>query len=1457
VAFAKVVTKTLPLDLVLIMNKDSNSNQDGILRIASKNETSQGAIAKWDVNDLIKHCKDMGFDLIAEISHRPDNFTWGCARAIDADKPNDNGDYFSTEEILKKVDAGKKRGKIPAYKTFETVPVYTNHENDNVLVQKGRVVFAWWDEKEKCVYTIFYVDTEAWPDLARGIEQRYIIDVSMGCVVEESECSICGNKAKLAKDFCDHVKSHKGRKFTGYINSGPKKGKYAKDELVFEYNFGVRFIELSCVADGAYRDCEIEMVIPVREVLENANSLKQTAKRLSSAAKKGLTYEHIHVNDDLRNSCVDALNTSETMMRAANSNIERMTRYAQAGAFPKLPGTEDNPWQTPDRLTSKPVAGEIHAPPDSGNDSGGNATPAPPMGGAQGGTPAFDDSPPTYTDPIQALSGIVDQYEAIIGTMLRLKHEINMEHVRDIAKQMAEAQQKIGDMIDDGIGNYGNLNIPVTPQGMGGGAAGAANPQGGANAPSGEYQPTPEGVGVQLGANAPAPATPPVPGAAPPTASSNHTRRVEALRSLNELQEKMEATHKLLTSSSAGNTFVRNSSKEKSVIMNDFGATVADTWEEKIAANKGTTIIEHSGPYRIAVSSIDGTIKGYHEDREFDLSDDITEEDVEMMRAGHDDVVVAKFFSILKEAATVKDSARVRTAMTQNDVAEKRLGQDSPSWPSGRLGYPNEVQEQYLDNARKGSEDKTQEERLMKARTGADDTQGELRLKDHRVGADTEVNERRVMPVQEGNDDRVTEQRLSPKRAGTADGRVVAAAVDRALARATVDAKISPQETLDIATRLASNDTFTYSVDEYSLPQHKEARVNLRRKAEFYGPMTATNVSAESHVLAALADEVTDEISPSDLSVAIHLVASSGVSDKYAEVIGDKAKEILENNNYIEVAVPFTATAGREADIKKSILRTAFSKDTERDLSRQTVLAAVNALAQTVNEFKISDEEILTAFGSVDTDTIAADISDARTASSAQARAKLRARYDYWKQFKGASINVDSNDTYSYTIGTIGDIAEAQDLNTLAVAEAIHLFASEKPAALKAAIRTAINKMNKVEAACINDRSERVLSIEFTLSECGATKDDPQIERRVKEYVVELLGRRGYELADANSLSFTNLCVTSDGIVTAELRSTVCRSFNDNEPREMLDVLVGQPSRYASNLVSSDGAMQIRQAQRKIIAQAAGGAMAGEGFGNGGAMAGGGEGGPGGAMGDMGLASLGGGSITPPDGEAPGDMETDAEGAMNKPGQIMPPGTICPACGSIDVEFGEGHGNCKSCSTEFSVKFSIDILNPKDFAEKGDETSDKMDEEASPAPGDIAGEAPAAPPEAGADVPGGVPGAVAGGPAGGGSPQPPMASSHLDRLVRVAAELPVPVEISWLGDPEDYLKIADGIANRYAAKAPYPPGFVCPVCTNHKDLQRVAEKSQSICYCDDCGTRMVITASRVGNKINNVIRYNL
>jgi hypothetical protein len=231
-----------------------------------------------------------GFDLDGAVKQNPDHL-FVKVFAIKKDEVNDNGDWFSETELKR------------AAKTFIGVPVFVNHQNDDIEKARGKVVHAWYDDNAGGIYTVNMVDKVAFPRLARGIEQGYVTGTSMGCQVQYSCCSICHHRAATAKEFCSHIKERKKKRYTGdhecrYHESpnagsepcpvcGCKKGsshKHSyKDHQIFEHNFGVKFIEDSFVVNPACHDCLVQEILNPEGVRKKIASLVDQVKSINDA----------------------------------------------------------------------------------------------------------------------------------------------------------------------------------------------------------------------------------------------------------------------------------------------------------------------------------------------------------------------------------------------------------------------------------------------------------------------------------------------------------------------------------------------------------------------------------------------------------------------------------------------------------------------------------------------------------------------------------------------------------------------------------------------------------------------------------------------------------------------------------------------------------------------------------------------------------------------------------------------------------------------------------------------------------------------------------------------------------------------------------------------------------------------------------------------------------------------
>lgn len=135
---------------------------------------------------------------------------------------NKNKDAFPENSL-------KHEGTDYGYKTFETnARVFKHHINKPDSPSYGEVHLSVWNDEMKRVELILIICREKAPDIASRIDKGEFLDLSMGCHVPYDVCSICGNKARTKKDYCDHIKYYAGKIPPGYtkiasmINTLPK-----------------------------------------------------------------------------------------------------------------------------------------------------------------------------------------------------------------------------------------------------------------------------------------------------------------------------------------------------------------------------------------------------------------------------------------------------------------------------------------------------------------------------------------------------------------------------------------------------------------------------------------------------------------------------------------------------------------------------------------------------------------------------------------------------------------------------------------------------------------------------------------------------------------------------------------------------------------------------------------------------------------------------------------------------------------------------------------------------------------------------------------------------------------------------------------------------------------------------------------------------------------------------------
>ncbi len=200
-------------------------------------------------------------DLPEDFIYDPD-YLYLWVRIVSAGEyygPNKNGDYFPEQELL------------DYYHTFKQAHPFKNHENKKVENAIGQVIDVRWNPVMKCVEVFKGIDRKRAPEIVRGFLKGYLTDVSMGCKVPYTICSVCGNKAKKRSEFCPHVNKYRMQ----YLGNG---------ERVFEINYEPSFHDSSVVLSGAERVAKALMIIDAPPASSDVIQFKKVAS-LSGATK--------------------------------------------------------------------------------------------------------------------------------------------------------------------------------------------------------------------------------------------------------------------------------------------------------------------------------------------------------------------------------------------------------------------------------------------------------------------------------------------------------------------------------------------------------------------------------------------------------------------------------------------------------------------------------------------------------------------------------------------------------------------------------------------------------------------------------------------------------------------------------------------------------------------------------------------------------------------------------------------------------------------------------------------------------------------------------------------------------------------------------------------------------------------------------------------------------------------
>ncbi len=1371
--------------------KNSNLRTASTLREAAK-DGLQSLYA--EVDDVLDKYKDTD---VIKLMHelRDEKLLWVRARSIDADTVNANGDYFSKAELLKEVDIitsdseGKKvRTKGPAYKTFEGVPIYANHKNDDVLEAKGMVIHAEWNDDENCVYCVFYIDESAYPDIARGVRVGYMHDVSMGCQVESGECSECGNIAALEKDYCECLKKYKGK-------IHPKSGK-----KVYEKNMGIKFIELSVVGDGAFDTCEIEEIYDKDDVLSKAIKLEKKASDLH--ANLMLAASNLPTSADERREF-------ESSLRQISSASSSAVKIAQT-------------------LVGGPLLAQDGA--------GANAT-------VSNILKYLGIDPGSGLNILDMLNLALNFLEVSIINMFSRKDNVDLAHVSKISKSMADLQATMQDLIDDGVDAGGQQKAPINQ-----GQMQQQQPQAGQPAQVAQQSYSPAGnVGQLMTSNQafsvlPQEMSNSIGGGA--VASGKNSRVIVWSHSGEEVNSRVAtaSTRSKVTIGKAlenladalGKTANLRAAENNNPIKTNSpnkvsGGKSMSIWEKftqqrrlKQAAKATEKLeLEDKSGNKIVISS-KGDVEAYHNNKRVAWEPNITDEHLEAISVGNGIEVAAEFLSQFGRAISASKtngrsvvsnwSPEVRTEVYEealepmhkgsyDDVIEDLLGSESA--------------ERYKRNNPSGEESQSE----MIAEHGGDVLADKMQTREELLNdaglygrnfVDDDVKEALLEDARKGNPEEVLEEQLAAvhKEHSASSASIVIKTALSALANSVVASRVTPEEIIETTIALARRKDFAHLIKLAQLGS--KTRTKIASRLDFYNQEVVLSPSAA--IFNELGKVASSEVSARDLHEVLATVAAN--TESITKTVTASALELIKDKN---IAPKMSLTRASRSELLKAAL--ASHVNNEEGVSREHLKTALMAFAAASEDALVTPAEIIDSVSEISAEELTARVEFAKSEKSMNQRLASRAR----KEFFGSAKFASTTDVSENTIGWLADYAIEYGQSSQAIAEAA-LLAIENP-------RVASNLVSKlIKTAKITITDERVVTkrISATCEELGLDPKSEDFEAQFREKAIALLQQGGYTV-DPSTFTLNEVNVSADGFVSASVTSRFTKSM-DASAMEMPAAEGTDVAENPENLgpigqaeeIATEGAQEMRAAKRKQILERIAQMVPGMA-----APAAAPMGAPAGAD----LAGGGLGALTMADEEAaPAEADTDA---MPEPGTKLPIGSICPQCGSKNVDLANGTGHCNDCNTDMEIKYQITIMPSSDTENDKSKSEEAPEAPAAEAPlgGDMGlGAATAPAPTAPADQasPMGAP-ATPGMPAAG---MTPMAKSTA----------PVMVRISWKQNPEVFIKAAQSDFDP-KTESELPVGHICPSCGN-----REAKKVKNTRFCYDCGEVYIPRVHRSADK---------
>ena len=1185
------------------------------------------------------------------------------------------------------------------------------------------------------------------------------------CSVAYGTCSKCGNKAYTEKDYCSCLKKWKGKK-------DPDNNKQ-----VFEYNFDLKFIELSCVGDGAFDTCEIQEIYDVDEVLSAAGEVEKKASEILSNIVIAQQGAPVQLRSEYENCLRIAEDTTKTALRLAQS----------AGTL---------------------VGGALMAGEGASQNSTVNAV----LG-------ALGIDPRTGLNILDMINLSLNFLEVAVMNMFARKDNVDLAHVGKITKSMADLQSTMQDMIDDGI-DVGSGQAPqaLNQQQLQQQQAQqpAANVQQANYMPAGNVGKMVEpsmfdnavGGGVALASSRPHHLVWASRDGRREVYASTNSRKesnfekfskslVNFKEALDDKSATASVTQDVIRIANERNKNIRNNTphslRAEGNNQMDHFAKIAQEQRKKLAAAVTIDFKVEDGAGNRVVLSTDGTIAGFRDGKKVSWEPILNENQLVAMESGQGARVAA---DLLKDLSGFTKTA-LKTPSMDKTVKEEELESDRKGFGYKSLG-------EGLKSQHKANDGMTVREEELDGNfysSRSDDAEaGESALASaglygHKV-SDTEIKHalsKLVAQAHKGVSEEGLNERLQKCRVeGTATAHEVMASTFKALGRAVVASYSTPDEIIEASAKLVKIAQLPEMVETSAAGT--DVREDDAARADFFKKDIEPS-SPVSAVLEQLGAEVSATVSSADLAEALKVAVEEGEMTK--EGVTRMAELLMAG----AMGSPDEAMgAPSKSEELKAALQSAVDGD-ENLISKEDLKSAVSGMAMSAEESGVTPGEVVDEIDGMDEKMLVAAVNKARTASATKARLKSRARREFWGERVASKTDISTN-----VVGWLADYATNFNLSTKSIVTAAKKLCADADLAERLVVKAVETKQNSERTAGMTVTQEKSDTIRFVCREedlGGVKPSDEGFEDAFRQKAMEVLQGHGFQV-DPNTFSFTDLNVSAFGDITASVSSRSSKSF---AAEAAMSGGMEEEGPMEAPVVMSDAARMAKIERRNnILNRYAQMAAPGGAPGMGGAPMGGEMGADANAFAGPGLSAMTTDPMAAGGADAMGGEDLDA---VSEPGEKKPWGSVCPVCGSDDVNISDSNADCQSCNAAYKILQSIELIS------NGNENSAKPTEEEDMGAGpEAAGAMPPMPP-AGAPVGGPMGAPAPGAPAPAGMP----AMAETRGLFRLATTV----------DSDVYLKTAMASFDR-TAELRLPVGMVCPKCGN-----REASKVKDTTFCYDCG----------------------